>query len=60
MTSKEHQLQGFKYLKALPKITWALWRDDQHKAVKNHVHFEVLKGVPAQGAPGHDHRGPWQ
>ena len=35
-------------LKALPKITWALWRDDQHKAVKNHVHFEVLKGVPVK------------
>ena len=47
-------------LKALPKIAWALWKDDQHKAVKNHVHFEVLKGVPAQGAPGDDHRGQWQ
>jgi hypothetical protein len=33
-------------LKALPKITWALWLDEQHKAVKNHVHFEILKGVP--------------
>ncbi len=33
-------------LKALPKITWALWIDEQHKAVKNHVHFEILKGVP--------------
>ena len=33
-------------LKALPKIAWALWLDDQHKAVKNHVHFEILKGVP--------------
>ena len=33
-------------LKALPKITWALWLDDEHKAVKNHVHFEILKGVP--------------
>jgi DDE family transposase len=33
-------------LKALPKITWALWLDDKHKAVKNHVHFEILKGVP--------------
>jgi len=35
-------------LKALPKIAWALWKDDQHKAVKNHVHFEVLKGVPVK------------
>jgi len=33
-------------LKALPKITWALWLDDQHRAVKNHVQFEILKGVP--------------
>jgi len=33
-------------LKTLPKITWALWLDEQHRAVKNHVHFEILKGVP--------------
>jgi hypothetical protein len=32
-------------LKCLPKIAWALWIDDKHKAVKNHVHFEILKGV---------------
>lgn len=35
-------------LKCLPKIAWALWIDDKHKAVKNHVHFEVLKGVPVK------------
>jgi hypothetical protein len=35
-------------LQALPRITWALWRDDRHRALKNHVHFEVLKGVPVQ------------
>ena len=35
-------------LKALPRITWALWIDDQHKAIKNHVQFEILKGVPVQ------------
>ncbi len=33
-------------LQALPKIAWALWLDEQHRAVKNHVHFEILKGVP--------------
>jgi len=33
-------------LKALPRIAWALWLDEQHKAVKNHIHFEILKGVP--------------
>lgn len=35
-------------LKGLPKIAWALWIDDKHQAVKNHVHFEILKGVPVK------------
>ena len=35
-------------LKGLPKVAWALWIDDKHKAVKNHVHFEILKGVPVK------------
>jgi hypothetical protein len=35
-------------LKCLPKIAWALWIDDKHKAVKSHVHFEVLKAVPVK------------
>ena len=35
-------------LKCLPKIAWALWIDDEHKAVKNHLHFEILKGVPVK------------
>jgi len=35
-------------LKCLPKIAWALWIDDKHKAVKNHLHFEILKGVPVK------------
>jgi hypothetical protein len=35
-------------LKGLPKIAWALWIDDKHKAVKSHVHFEILKGVPVK------------
>ena len=35
-------------LKCLPKIAWALWIDDEHKAVKNHVHFEILKSVPVK------------
>ena len=37
-------------LKDLPKIAWALWIDDEHKAVKNHVHFEILKAVPVKAA----------
>jgi Transposase DDE domain len=34
-------------LPALPKMAWALWRDDDHRAAKMHVHFEVFKGAPA-------------
>jgi hypothetical protein len=33
-------------LKALPQMAWALWEDDQHRGVKVHLHFEVLKGTP--------------
>src|SRR3972149_3550038 len=33
-------------LPALPKMAWALWQDDLHRAAKMHVHFNVLKGVP--------------
>ena len=32
-------------LQALPKMTWALWKTD-HNALKAHVQFELLKGVP--------------
>jgi Transposase DDE domain len=35
-------------LPALPKMAWALWQDDQHRAAKMHLHFDVLKGVPTQ------------
>lgn len=38
------------WLRALPKMTWALFQDDTHKALKAHVQFEVLKGVPVAGA----------
>jgi hypothetical protein len=37
-------------LTALPKMAWALWVDDQHRAVKMHLHFDVLKGVPVEAA----------
>jgi hypothetical protein len=33
-------------LRALPSMAWALWQDDQHRGLKVHLHFEVLKGVP--------------
>jgi len=34
-------------LEALPRMAWALWRDDQHRAAKMHLQFDVLKAVPA-------------
>ena len=35
------------WLPALSKMMWALFRnDDTHKAVKAHVHFDLLRGVP--------------
>jgi hypothetical protein len=35
-------------LPALPRMVWALWLDDDHKAAKMHVHFEVLRGIPVK------------
>jgi hypothetical protein len=35
-------------LPALPRMVWALWLDDEHKAAKMHVHFEVLRGIPVK------------
>ena len=32
---------------ALSRMAWALWQDAEHRAVKLHLHFDVLKGVPA-------------
>lgn len=33
-------------LPALPKMAWALWVDEKHRAAKLHLHFDVFKGVP--------------
>lgn len=33
-------------LPALPKMAWALWLDDTHRAAKMHLAFEVLRGIP--------------
>ena len=33
-------------LPALSKMVWALWKDEQHRGVKAHVQFEILKWVP--------------
>lgn len=37
-------------LDALPKMAWALWKDERHRAVKAHVHYELLTGVPVKGS----------
>jgi hypothetical protein len=35
-------------LPACARMAWALWLDEQHRAAKRHVHFEVLRGIPLQ------------
>jgi len=35
-------------LKALPKLTEAMYQSDRAKAFKLHTHFELLKGVPVR------------
>jgi len=37
-------------LRALPRMTWALWQDDRHRAAKLHLHFEVARGVPVDAS----------
>src|SRR4030043_804758 len=33
-------------LPALPKMLWALWLDEEHRAAKLHLEFDVIKGIP--------------
>lgn len=35
-------------LPALPRMAWALWLDDRHRAAKMHLAFEVLRGIPTR------------
>jgi hypothetical protein len=37
-------------LKALPRMTWALWQDATHRAAKMHVAFAVFPGVPVSAS----------
>ncbi|MCP4989816.1 MAG: transposase, partial [Colwellia sp.] len=37
-------------LPALPKILWALWVDDQHRAAKLHLEFDIKKSIPVRAA----------
>ena len=32
--------------RAFPRMAWALWKDEQHRGVKLHLHFDVFCGVP--------------
>jgi Transposase DDE domain len=42
-------------LSALPKMAWAVWTDDKHRALKAHIHYELLTGVPVQGTLTNGH-----
>jgi hypothetical protein len=33
-------------LPALPRMVWALWQNESHRAAKLHLHFEVARGIP--------------
>ena len=35
-------------LPALPRMAWALWQDDQHRAAKLHLHFDVFQAIPVE------------
>ena len=35
-------------LPALPKMLWALWLDDTHRAAKLHLEFDVMKRMPVR------------
>ena len=40
-------------LHALPKMVWALWQNEEHRAAKMHLHFDILKGVPERATLTH-------
>lgn len=35
-------------LPALPKMLWALWLDDEHRAAKLHLEFDIIKSIPVK------------
>jgi len=35
-------------LPALPRMAWALWRDDQNRAAKLHLHYDVFQALPIE------------
>lgn len=42
-------------LHALPKMVWALWRDDERRAAKLHLQLDLLKGAPLSATLTHGH-----
>ena len=40
-------------LKAFPKMLWALWVDDEHRAAKLHLELDILKAAPVNAAITH-------
>ena len=40
-------------LRALPRMVWALWQDEEHRAAKIHLEFDVLRGVPTAAPVTH-------
>lgn len=39
-------------LHALPKMAWALWHDDEHRAAKLHLQLDLLSGAPTRPTVG--------
>ena len=37
-------------LHAMPKMLWALWRDEENRAAKVHLHLDLLKGTPERAS----------
>ena len=40
-------------LHAMPKMLWALWRDEENRAAKVHLHLDLLKGAPERATVTH-------
>ena len=40
-------------LRALRRMAWALWVDDEHRAAKLHLEFDILRGIPKSGVVSH-------
>lgn len=40
-------------LKALPRMAWALWINDEQRAAKMHVEFDLLRGIPKSATVTH-------